>query len=602
MVQGRRDQLRERAALLHQPERVRAPGRRASTGSSDRTFSDIGRGAGRVAPGLMRRRDAADVQQGPDRQPRGDRPAGHPRLPGAGVQTVAVYSEADRESLHVRFADDDVCIGPPPGRLSYLNIPSIIAAAEITGADAIHPGLRLPGRERRVRRDLRGLEHHVHRAHAATRSARWATRPRRGGWPRKPGVPTVPGSEGTIEDPGRGAARSPRGSASRSSSRRRRAAAARACASRNDAEQFAQLFSLAQNEALAAFGNGVVYVEKYLEHPRHVEIQVMGDTHGKVVHLGERDCSVQRRHQKLIEESPSPALTAELRAPDGRGGGARSRRTSATSAPAPSSSCSTPTAVFYFMEMNTRIQVEHPGHRDGDRLRPGEGADPRRGRRAAQPSRATANGLRGHAIECRVNAEDPYRNFQPCPGHITAYHPPGGPGVRVDTHVYAGYTVPPHYDSLLAKVIVHGNDRAEALAAHGPGARQLHPRGRHHHDSFLARVIRSPGFVAGEVDTRFLERESHLLKPEYELDVALPRPAWRARRWRGGRCSSSTSSAPPPPSCAALHHGATAVVPVATPRGGAAGRAPRHPGSRAGGRARLRADPGLRPRATARWR
>ena len=232
-----------------------------------------------------------------------------------------------------------------------------------------------------------------------------------------------------------------------------------------------------------------------------------------VVHLGERDCSVQRRHQKLIEESPRPALTPELRGPHGRRGGARSPRPSATSARARSSSCSTRTARFYFMEMNTRIQVEHPV----TEMVTGFDLVKEQIRVAAgEPLSFKGDGryLRGHAIECRINAEDPSRNFQPSPGRITAYHPPGGPGVRVDTHVYAGYTVPPYYDSLLAKVIVHGNDRAEALHRMGQALDSFILEGVTTTIPFLARVIRHPDFVAGEVDTKFLEREPHLLQPE----------------------------------------------------------------------------------------
>ena len=261
-----------------------------------------------------------------------------------GIETVAVYSEADRESLHVRFADDDVCIGPPPSRQSYLRIPSIIAAAEITGADAIHPGLRLPGGERRVRRDLPGQQHHLHRPHRRPDppDGRQGHRPAAGpGGGRARPCPARPARSRT---PTR-RWRSRRRSASRSSSRRPPAGAGRGCGSRTTPEQFTQLFGLAQNEALAAFGNGVGVRREVPDQPRHVEIQVMGDCTGSVVHLGERDCSVQRRHQKLIEESPEPGAHPDA----ARAGWARRPSrwppTSATSAPAPSSSCSTPTAA-----------------------------------------------------------------------------------------------------------------------------------------------------------------------------------------------------------------------------------------------------------------
>jgi acetyl-CoA carboxylase biotin carboxylase subunit len=279
-----------------------------------------------------------------------------------------------------------------------------------------------------------------------------------------------------------------------------------------EAEQFAQSFSLAQNEALAAFGNGEVYVEKYLARPRHVEIQVMGDLHGSVVHFGERDCSVQRRHQKLIEESPSPALTPELRAQMGE---AAIRLASAINYAGAGTLefLLDEDGSFYFMEMNTRIQVEHPVTemvtsfdlvKEQIRVASGEPVS----------FRGDGARLRGHAIECRINAEDPYRNFQPSPGVITAYHPPGGPGVRLDSHIYDGYTVPPYYDSLLAKVIVHGNDREEALARMGQALDSFVLEGVTTTIPFLGRVIRHPDFVAGRVDTKFLERQPQLFDPE----------------------------------------------------------------------------------------
>jgi acetyl-CoA carboxylase biotin carboxylase subunit len=426
-----------------------------------------------------------------------------------GVQTVAVYSEADRESLHVRFADDDVCIGPAPSRQSYLNIPSIIAAAEITGADAIHPGYGFLAENSEFAQICKasnitfiGPTAEQIQAMGDKASARRLAK--------EAGVPTVPGSPGILASVEEALAVAEeigfpviiKATAGGGGKGMRIA---------QDAEQFGQLFSLAQNEALAAFGNGDVYVEKYLEHPRHVEIQVMGDQHGRVVHLGERDCSVQRRHQKLIEESPSPAMTAELRSRMGEAAVSLAAAIGYAGAGTLEFLLDTD-GSFYFMEMNTRIQVEHPVTEMvtgfdlvKEQIRVASGA--------ALSFPAELNGLRGHAIECRVNAEDPARNFQPCPGQITAYHPPGGPGIRVDTHVYAGYTVPSHYDSLLAKVIVHGRDRAEALARMGQALDSFILEGVTTTIPFLARVIRSPAFVAADIDTRFLERESHLLAP-----------------------------------------------------------------------------------------
>jgi len=430
-----------------------------------------------------------------------------------GVKTVAVYSEADRESLHVRFADDDVCIGPPQGRLSYLRIPNLIAAAEVTGADAIHPGYGFLAENAEFADTCRasniifiGPTGDQIRAMGDKASARRLAK--------EAGVPTVPGSPGIMRDAEEGLAVAEeigfpviiKATAGGGGKGMRIA---------TDSEQFAQLFSLAQNEALSAFGNGDVYVEKYLARPRHVEIQVIGDQHGRVVHLGERDCSVQRRHQKLIEEAPSPALTPELRAAMGDAAVALASAIE-YSGVGTIEFLLDEDGSFYFMEMNTRIQVEHPvtemvTGQDlvKEQIRVASGA----------PLSFGETPMSGHAIEVRINAEDPYRNFQPCPGLITAYHPPGGPGIRVDTHVYAGYTVPPYYDSLLAKLIAHGRDRAEALARLAQALDSFILEGVTTTIPFLARVIRHPDFVAGNVDTKFLERESHLLKPE-QFDVA----------------------------------------------------------------------------------
>jgi acetyl-CoA carboxylase, biotin carboxylase subunit len=425
-----------------------------------------------------------------------------------GVRTVAVYSEADRESLHVRFADDDVCIGPPQSRLSYLRIPNLIAAAEVTGADAIHPGYGFLAENAEFADTCRasnivfiGPTGDQIRAMGDKASARRLAQ--------EAGVPTVPGSADVLQDPDEAVAVAEeigfpviiKATAGGGGKGMRIA---------NDAEQFAQLFALAQNEALSAFGNGDVYLERYLAAPRHVEIQVLGDNHGRVIHLGERDCSVQRRHQKLIEESPSPAMTPALRAAMGDAAVQLASAIAYSGAGTIEFLLDTD-GSFYFMEMNTRIQVEHPvtemvtGHdlvKEQIRVAAGE------------PLSFGTTPLVGHAIEVRINAEDPYRNFQPCPGVITAYHPPGGPGVRVDSHVYAGYTVPPYYDSLLAKLIVHGRDRAEALARLGQALDVFVLEGITTTIPFLARVIRHPDFVAGKVDTRFLEREPHLLRAE----------------------------------------------------------------------------------------
>ena len=432
-----------------------------------------------------------------------------------GLKTVAVYSEADRESLHVRFADDDVCIGPAPSRLSYLRIPAIIAAAEITGADAIHPGYGFLA-ENAEFADTCGASNITFVGPTGDQIRQMGDKASARRLAKEAGVPTVPGSEGILGDVDE-ACEVAKQIGFPVIIKATAGGGGKGMRIANDEEQFSQLFSLAQNEALSAFGNGDVYVEKYLARPRHVEIQVLGDTHGRVIHLGERDCSVQRRHQKLIEESPSPALDDELR---GAMGEAAVRLAAAINYVGAGTIefLLDQDKSFYFMEMNTRIQVEHPVTemvtsfdlvKEQIRVAAGEPMSIPQG---------DFSRLRGHAIECRVNAEDPYRNFQPSPGLITAYHPPGGPGVRVDTHIYAGYSVPPHYDSLLAKVIVHGRDRTEALARMGQALDSFILEGVTTTIPFLSRVIRNPEFVAGEIDTKFLERHPLLLRPPTHED------------------------------------------------------------------------------------
>ncbi|MGH7528819.1 MAG: acetyl-CoA carboxylase biotin carboxylase subunit [Gemmatimonadales bacterium] len=425
-----------------------------------------------------------------------------------GVETVAVYSEADRESLHVRFADDDVCIGRAPGRDSYLNIRHIIAAAEITGADAIHPGYGFLAENAEFAEKVAasnitfiGPSPEQIRQMGDKAAARKLAR--------KLDVPTVPGSPGPVPslEEGQeiaGAIGFPLiiKAAAGGGGKGMRVAAG--------PDQFAQSFNLATQEALAAFGSGEVYLEKYLTRPRHIEIQIMGDTHGRVMHLCERDCSVQRRHQKLVEEAPSPVVDQPLRTRIGETAVKLAEAIGYVGA-GTIEFLLDEDGAFYFMEMNTRIQVEHPVTEmctNFDLVK--EQISVAAGERLSLVM--NGNRLRGHAIECRVNAEDPARNFQPSPGLVTAYHPPGGPGVRVDTHIYAGYPVPPYYDSLLAKVIVHGNSRAEALARMRQALDSFIIEGVTTTIPFLGRVMRHPDFVAGKVDTKFLEREPQLLK------------------------------------------------------------------------------------------
>jgi acetyl-CoA carboxylase biotin carboxylase subunit len=284
-----------------------------------------------------------------------------------------------------------------------------------------------------------------------------------------------------------------------------------------DVDDFARSFQLARSEALSAFGNGDVYVEKYLARPRHVEFQILGDTHGRVIHLGERDCSVQRRHQKLVEEAPCPVMTPELRAAMGEAAVRGAKAIDYVGAGTIEMLLNEDHS-FYFMEMNTRIQVEHPV----TEMLTGVDLVKEQIRVASGLPMSVADlpPLRGHVIECRVNAEDPVRNFQPSPGHIGTFHPPGGPGVRIDSHVYAGYTVPPFYDSLIAKLIVQGNDREEALERMRMALDSFVIEGVTTTMPFLSRVMQHPQFRAGDVDTKWLEREFDRIRGEVQQAAA----------------------------------------------------------------------------------
>jgi acetyl-CoA carboxylase biotin carboxylase subunit len=424
-----------------------------------------------------------------------------------GILTVAVYSEADRESLHVRFADDDVCIGPPPARDSYLKIPQIIAAAEITGVDAIHPGYGFLAENAEFAEIVRASNiafigptpDQIRKMGDKAEARRLAE---------AAGVPIIPGTPGPVGD-AEEAVVAARVLGFPVIIKAAAGGGGKGMRVATDEDDFARHFQLARSEALAAFGSDAVYLEKYLERPRHVEIQVFGDQQGRVMHLSERDCSVQRRHQKLIEEAPSPAVTPALRETMGAAAVKLAAQIGYVGA-GTLEFLLNGDGSFYFMEMNTRIQVEHPVTEmvtDWDLVK--EQIKVASGEPLSFPSQGLS--LRGHAIECRVNAEDPSQNFQPSPGVVTTFHPPGGPGVRVDTHIYAGYTVPPYYDSLLAKVIVHGNDRAEALARMHQALDGFIIEGVTTTIPFLRRVVQHPAFQRGDVDTKFVERENHLL-------------------------------------------------------------------------------------------
>jgi acetyl-CoA carboxylase biotin carboxylase subunit len=421
-----------------------------------------------------------------------------------GVQTVAVYSEADRESLHVRFADEDVCIGKAPASESYLNIPRIIAAAEVTGAEAIHPGYGFLAENAEfseicTRSDLV----FIGPTPAQIRSMGDKATARR--TMMDVGVPTVPGSEGIVED----LDEAQRVAAEIGFPVMIKASAGgggKGMRIATDAESFPKAVNAAQVEAQAAFGNAGVYLERCILKPRHVEFQVFGDHQGRVVHLGERDCSIQRRHQKLVEEAPSPAIDEDMRQRMGEAAVKAAKAIDYVGAGTVEFLVDQ-NGDFFFMEMNTRIQVEHPV----TEVTTGFDLVKEQIRVAAgEPLSFMANGegvhLRGHAIEFRINAEDPSHNFAPRPGTITTFHPPGGPGVRLDTHVYTGYKVPPNYDSLLAKLIVSGSTRAEAILRARHVLDQFIIEGVPTTVPFLRRIVDDEYFVRGDVDTGFVER------------------------------------------------------------------------------------------------
>ncbi len=419
-----------------------------------------------------------------------------------GIRTVAVYSEADRESLHVRFADEEVCIGPPPASASYLDITRILSAAEITGAEAIHPGYGFLAENaefseicQRSNLVFIGPTPEQIRAMGDKATARRTMM--------SVGVPTVPGSRGEIDDL-QEAEEAARGIGFPLMIKASAGGGGKGMRVAQDPESFEKLFRQARNEAEAAFGDSGVYLERFISRPRHVEFQVFGDQLGRVVHLGERDCTIQRRHQKLIEEAPSPALTPELRQEMGAAAVKAAEAIDYVGAGTVEFLLDQK-GQFFFIEMNTRIQVEHPVTEvttGFDLLK--EQIRVAAGEPLSFPEEQVTH--RRHAIEFRINAEDPERDFAPCPGQITTFHAPGGPGIRMDTHVYTGYHMPPYYDSLLGKLIVSGNTREEAII-----------RAQHSLDSFviegipttigiLARITRDPHFVSGEVDTGFVAR------------------------------------------------------------------------------------------------
>jgi acetyl-CoA carboxylase biotin carboxylase subunit len=418
-----------------------------------------------------------------------------------GIKTVAIYSEADRDALHVRYADEDVCVGPYPSAASYLNISAIVSAAEITEADAIHPGYGFLSENAYFAEILQDCHiAFIGPSPDAIRKMGDKALARR--TVAAVGVPTVPGSPGPV-DTADDALAFARKAGYPVILKASAGGGGRGMRIARDERELAGAYETARAEAEKAFGNSEVYLEKYIEDPRHIEFQIFGDSRGTLRHLGERECSIQRRHQKLIEEAPSAVLDEGLRRRMGEAAIAAARSVNYTNAGTVEFLLDND-GKFYFMEMNTRLQVEHPITEEvtaldlvKEQIAVAAGAPLSFADRDMTP--------RGHAIEFRINAEDPV-TFKPSPGRIAVFHPPGGLGVRVDTAAYQGYLIPPHYDSLIAKLIVWGRDREEAIG-----------RGRRALDFFVIegikttipmhrRILDEPDFIGGRLSTHFMER------------------------------------------------------------------------------------------------
>ena len=418
-----------------------------------------------------------------------------------GIRTVAVHSTADANSLHVKFADESFCIGPPPSRESYLNIPALLSAAEVSGADAIHPGYGFLSENAEFaemvrhcglgwigpRAEMIRLMGNKVRAKVAMRDA---------------GLPMLPGSEGVITDE-RDAVKVAEKVGYPVILKAAAGGGGRGMKIVREKSGLAQAYRTASAEALSAFGNGDMYVERYVEHPRHIEIQIVSDEHGNIIHLGERECSVQRRHQKIIEESPSPALNEKLRERMGRVAVEAMKKVKYNNV-GTIEFLLDERNEFFFMEMNTRIQVEHPVTeavtgidllKEQIRLAAGEEL----GRTQKSIS------MKGHSIECRINAEDPV-SFAPSPGLITAYSAPGGLGVRVDSAAYEQYRVLPFYDSMVAKLIVHADSRPAAIMRMRRALHEYIVEGIQTNIPFHKRLLTCEPFVQGRYDTRLVER------------------------------------------------------------------------------------------------
>ncbi len=420
-----------------------------------------------------------------------------------GIATVAVYSTIDKNALHVQLADEAVCVGDSPSNKSYLNVPNILAAATSRGVDAIHPGYGFLAENDRFAEICsdHGIIFVGPSAHAIRSMGDKATAK---ATMINVGVPTVPGTDGLLNSPEE-ASLLAKEIGYPVMIKATAGGGGRGMRLVSGPETIQELFKAAQGEAEAAFGNPGLYMEKFIDRPRHVEVQILADRHGNVVHLGERDCSIQRRHQKLLEESPSPALDSELRIRMGEAAVAAAKSIDYEGAGTVEFLLDRE-GNFYFMEMNTRIQVEHPVTEMvtgfdliAEQLRIAGGD-------SISFTQADVK-LRGHAIECRINAEDASHNFRPSPGKITGWLPPGGPGVRVDSHVYTGYEIPPFYDSLIGKLIVWDHDRKSALKRMRRALNECAVTGIPTTIDFHLDLLNREDFLQGDVHTKYVEQE-----------------------------------------------------------------------------------------------
>ena len=419
------------------------------------------------------------------------------------IKTVAVYSEIDKDSLHTRLADEAICIGPAPSNKSYLSFKNIIEAANITGSDSIHPGFGFLSENSQFARICEesnikfiGPSYKVIELMGNKSNAKELMK--------KAGVPTVPGSEGSIKGI-KDAFEVAKKIGYPVMLKAAAGGGGKGIRIVNNERELESNYNIVKQEAKISFNDDEIYMEKFIENPRHVEIQILADEHGNVIHLGERDCTVQRRHQKVVEETPSTAIDDKLRNKMGEAAIKAAKAAGYTS-------CGTVEFLvdkhknFYFMEMNTRIQVEHPitEERTGidivkNQIKIAAGEELKIKQKEIE--------FKGHAIECRINAENPSKNFRPCPGTITGLNLPGGKGIRIDSAIYEGYTIPPTYDSMIAKIIAYGANRNEAISKMKRALEETVIEGIDTNIDFLLEIIKNKNFIRGDYDTSFIEKE-----------------------------------------------------------------------------------------------